>query len=305
LPTISQAEVTRQLESGTLAPLYLIVGSDEAAKIKLAGSFLDLIDEGLRAFNSDRLYGGEAKPIEVIEAARTLPMMAPRRIVLLVHADRLLYPKKESEESERALAAFEAYVSSPVDTCTLVLVADTLDGRRKITKLLLSKASVVDCSGPSEPNAIAKWVRDRVAEAGLAIDARAARLVAERIGPDISRLRSDVQRLVLYAADKKSITEDDVKELIAAATSDDDWGVTNAIERRDAGRALRELGAMIDNGGVPQMILGQLAWFVRTKVPPQKVDAAVEAVFRTDLAMKTSAGDPRVLLERLVVELCG
>ena len=305
MPTISEAEVKRQLESGTLAPLYLIVGSDEAAKIALAGSFLNLIDEGLRAFNSDRLYGGEAKPIDVIEAARTLPMMAPRRIVLLVHADRLLEPKKESEETDRGLQAFEAYISSPVDTCTLVLVADKLDQRRKMAKLLLSKAVVVNCSGPSEPAEIAKWVRDRVAQAGLAIEPRAARLAADRIGPDISRLRSDVERLVLYAADKKSITEDDVKELIAAATSDDDWGVTNAIERRDAGRALRELGAMIDNGGVPYMILGQLAWFVRTKVPPQKVDAAVEAVFRTDLAMKTSAGDPRVLLERLVVELCG
>ena len=38
------------------------------------------------------------------------------------------------------------------------------------------------------------------------------------------------------------------------------------------------------------MILGQLAWFVRTKVPASKVSSAVEAVFRTDLAIKTSAG---------------
>jgi DNA polymerase-3 subunit delta len=305
LPTISQAEARRQLDSGKLAPIYLIVGSDEAEKIKLAGSFLDLIDEGLRAFNSDRLYGGEVKAIDVIEAARTLPMMAPRRIVLLVHADRLLYPKKETEETERGMDAFEAYISSPVDTCTIVLVADNLDRRRSITKLLLSKATVVECSGPNDPAEAAKWVRDRVAQEGLEIDARTARLVADRVGPEVSRLRSDVDRLVLYAADRKSITEDDVKEVVAPATSNDDWGVTNAIERRHAGDALRELGAMIDNGGVPYMILGQLAWFVRTKVPPQKVDAAVEAVFRTDLAMKTSAGDPRVLLERLVVELCG
>jgi DNA polymerase III delta subunit len=31
---------------------------------------------------------------------------------------------------------------------------------------------------------------------------------------------------------------------------------------------------------------------------------AVEALFRTDLDLKRSAGDPRVLLERLIVELC-
>ena len=62
---------------------------------------------------------------------------------------------------------------------------------------------------------------------------------------------------------------------------------------------------MMEAGAVPYVILGQLAWFVRTKVPAQKAPSAVEAVFRTDLAIKTSAGDPRVLLERLVVELCG
>jgi hypothetical protein len=47
---------------------------------------------------------------------------------------------------------------------------------------------------------------------------------------------------------------------------------------------------------------------VRTKFPnlaPGDLPSAVQGVFRTDLALKRSAGDPRVLLERLVVELCG
>ena len=63
----------------------------------------------------------------------------------------------------------------------------------------------------------------------------------------------------------------------------------------------------MDAGGVPYMILGQLAWFVRERLSttePRRVPAAVEALFRTDLELKSSSGDPRVLLERLVVELC-
>jgi hypothetical protein len=40
-------------------------------------------------------------------------------------------------------------------------------------------------------------------------------------------------------------------------------------------------------------------------MPPQRVRPAIDAVFRTDLALKSSGGDPRILLERLVVELCG
>jgi hypothetical protein len=63
---------------------------------------------------------------------------------------------------------------------------------------------------------------------------------------------------------------------------------------------------MLDNGAPPEKILGQLGWLVRTKFPMIAAGAvrpAVEAVFRTDLDLKRSAGDPRVLLERLVVEL--
>src|SRR5207248_5713982 len=140
---------------------------------------------------------------------------------------------------------------------------------------------------------------------GMTIDARAARLVADRVGMNIGRLRADVDRLLLYAFGHTAITAEDVLEVVGAPTSQDDWGVTRAIERGAAGDALRELGLMMDGGAVPYMILGQLAWFVRTKVPAPKVTAAVDAVFRTDLAIKTSAGDPRMLLERLVVELCG
>lgn len=305
MPAASQADVRTHIAAGKVAPIYLLLGADEAAKIALAGEFLELVEPDLRAFNVDRLYGGETTGVEVVDSARTLPMMAARRVVLLLHAERLLNPRKESDTTARDLDALESYVKAPLDTCCLVLVADGVDKRRSLTKQLLAKATIVNCMGPADAIEAAKWVKDRVAKEGMTIDARAARLVADRVGPDVSRLRADVERLVLYAAGNTVITEADVKEIVAPATSQDDWGMTRAIEHGSARDALRELALMLDNGAVPYMILGQLAWFVRTKVPAPKVSSAVEAVFRTDLAIKTSAGDPRVLLERLVVELCG
>jgi DNA polymerase-3 subunit delta len=305
LPPISEADVRRQIASGTVSPLYLILGADEAGKLALAGDFPGLVDPELRPFNVDRLYGGEATGMAVVDAARTLPMMVPRRVVLLLHAERLLVPKKDSETTSKDLEALEAYVKAPVDTACVVLVASGLDKRRSLTKMLLTKAAVVECEGPADAAEAARWVRDRVSQEGMTIDQRAARLVADRVGPDIGRLRADVERLVLYAMGNKAITAADVLEVVGAPTSQDDWGVTRAIERGAAGDALRELGLMMDGGAVPYMILGQLAWFVRTKTPASRVTSAVEAVFRTDLAIKTSAGDPRTLLERLVVELCG
>jgi DNA polymerase III delta subunit len=99
-----------------------------------------------------------------------------------------------------------------------------------------------------------------------------------------------------------------VQEVVSAESAQDDWAVTNAIQRGDAATALRQLGLSLDSGAVPYMVLGQLAWFVREKLPmidPRRVRPAIEAVFRTDLDLKSSGGDARILLERLVVELCG
>jgi len=297
--------VRRQIAAGKVAPVYLILGADETAKASLVGEFLALVEPDLRPFNVDRLYGGETSVDEVLDAARTLPMMVPRRVVLLLHAERLLNPKKETDSTSSGLVMFEEYVKAPLDTCCLVLAADGVDKRRSLTKLLMSNGTTVECTGPVDTVEAAAWVRTHVEQAGLRIEAGAARLVVDRAGLDITRLRADVERLVLYAADQKVIDEADVREVVGAATSQDDWAVSRAIERGATGDALRELGLMMDGGAVPYMILGQFAWFARTKVPAPRVAGAIEAVFRTDLAMKTSAGDPRVLLERLVVELCG
>lgn len=304
MPALSVSDVRKQLKTGRVGPLYLILGPDEVGKADLANEFVALVEPDLEAFNVDRLYGGETTAAAVVDAARTLPMMVPRRIVLLLHAERLLVPKRDSEAVNKDLELLERYVSAPVDSATLVLVASDLDKRRSLTKLLLSKAASVECSGPADPADAAKWVRDRVAQEGMTIDPRAARLLVDRAGSDFGRLRADVDRLVLYAAGSKAVTAADVTEVTSGPTSQDNWAVTNAIERGSAADALRELALLMDEGVVPYMILGQLAWFVRSRMPTARLGPAVEAVFRTDLALKTSAGEPRILLERLIVELC-
>jgi DNA polymerase III delta subunit len=111
----------------------------------------------------------------------------------------------------------------------------------------------------------------------------------------------------LYAVGKPRITVADAREVVSSETAQDDWAVTTAIQRGDTAEALRQLGLSLESGGVPFMILGQLAYFVREKlatIDARRVRPAIEAVFRTDLDMKSSGGDTRVLLERLVVELC-
>jgi DNA polymerase III subunit delta len=331
VPSATPQAVRKQLSAGKPDPIYLIVGDDEAEMSRLAADISALVEDELRAFNLERVYAGEksASPAAIAESARTFPMMADRRVVLVLRAEKLLKPKRrgkaadeeedgDGEEPPSDLDALEAYVKSPEPRTTLVFVAADVDRSRRLYKAIQKQATIVECWGLKgardakvDLRQVARTaellVKQAVADAGQQIDPAAARLIAERAGTDITTLRGDVDRLLLYAAGKPRIDVKDVQEVVSAETAQDDWAVTTAIQRGNAAEALRQIGLALESGGVSYKILGQLGWFVREKLPDidsRRVPAAIEALFRTDLELKSSGGDPRVLLERLVVELC-
>jgi DNA polymerase-3 subunit delta len=334
MPSATPQAIRKQISQRNPAPVYLIVGDDHAETSALAADISGLVEDELRAFNLERLYAGEkgVTPASIAQAARTLPMMGDRRVVVVLRAEKLLKPKRRgkgqasAEEDEDAddggapvdADALDEYIKRPEPITTLVLVAADVDRSRRLYKTIQANATIVECWGlrGAKDAKVNLWqvakqaealVRQAVADAGQQIDARAARLVAERAGADIGTLRGDVGRLLLYTAGKSVIDVKDVQEVVSAETAQDDWAVTTAIQRGNGAEAIRQLGLALDAGSVPYMILGQLAWFVREKlaeVDPRRVPAAVESLFRTDLELKSSAGDPRVLLERLVLELC-
>ena len=302
---ITPTTALTQIASGDLDPVYLVLGDDALEKAEMADAFERVVDDGLRAFNIDRFHGGDASLGQVVEAARTLPMMAPRRIVVVLRAERCLTPTRESLSTAADLEAFEAYLADPQPHACLVLVSGDLDKRRRTTARLLEAATVVACGVIENLADAERWVRRRVSAEGRSIEPAAVRLLVAQVGPDLTRLRAEVERLLLFAVGQSSVGVTEVREIVGPAVAHDDWAVARAIERGQTAPALKELALAIESGAAPYMVLGQLAWVVRTKLPPDRLPAAVEALFRTDIDLKTSAGDHRVLLERLVLELCG
>jgi DNA polymerase III subunit delta len=340
MPIASPADVRSRILKRAPDPVYLLLGDDDAELSRLAGDLTALVEDELRAFNVERLYAGEKGTTAgaIVEACRMLPMMGDRRVVVVLRGEKLLKPRRKTKDAKEGegtkeregddtdgeppsdLDALTKYVEDPVESTTLVLVSSDIDKTRRAGKAILKHAAVVECwglKGEKNPRFLdlraaariaEQMVRRAAAEAGQQIDPAAARLVAARAGADIVRLRGDIERLMLYTSGKPKITAADAQEVVSAEAAQDDWAVTNAIADRRTAEALRQLGLALEAGAVPYMILGQLGWFVRDRLAerdPRRIPAAIDALFRTDLDLKSSAGDPRVLLERLVVELCG
>jgi DNA polymerase III delta subunit len=327
---VTPAEARKQIAGGETGPLYLLEGDDLQSRHDLALEFTGIVESGLEAFNVEAFHANDATSASqrdqmisgILGSARTLPMMAPRRVVLVHDAEKLLSPRKGREEEPppappgargkprkaRALTpseALEEYFESPEPLTTLVFVAGPLDGNRRLVKLLRKRAVTVD-SGTLETGAdAATWIRARLDRDEMEMEPAAMRLLLDATGLRLGRIRAEIEKLVLYASGEPRITAAHVKDLVMPQEEPSEGpAVGMAIKDGDAKRALTELNALFEAGVVAPLILGQIRWAATQLRPPARVKRGLGLVLDTDLNMKSSRGEPRYLLERLVVELC-
>lgn len=324
-------EVRKQIQAGTAGPLYLIEGDDLESRNELAAEFGGLVDEGLHPFNVQSFYANEATTVAgrdqligaLLGAARTLPMMAPRRVLTVYEAERLLSPRKSKDDEPEPAAApdagkkrkrtvtaveeLEEYLEAPEPSTTLVFVAEAMDANRRLVKLVRRTAVVVDCGTVESAAEAARWIKARLEKDRLAIEPPAIALLLETTDLSLGRIRAEVEKLALFAIGEPAITVRHVREMMQPQLRPGtDFPMGTAIWNRNVKLALDEIAAQLDAGSQPVMILGQIRAAVRSqRSDDQRIKEGLDAVFATDLAIKGAAGgDPRHHLERLVIGLC-
>jgi DNA polymerase III delta subunit len=314
---LTPAAVRNHIATGQLQPLYLVTGNDEVAMGDLASAIADTVEEDLRAFNVQRFYGSDSgtKLPAVLDAASTLPLLSPRRVVVLLQADRLLVSRRKTGASDEPgspdegdgergsgkgqLAHLKEYAKHPHDHATVVIVGP---GLGRWFEPLARQAAYVVCEASFDV------ITELSRQHGVRFDRGAVELLRQRAGAgetlDTGRLRDDVERVLLYAAGREVITREIVADVVGRPAAAGGWTLANCVGNRDAAGALRELQLLLEDGAVPLMLLGMLRPTVGRNVASRDLAQALDALMKADLALKTSAGDPRVVLERLIVELC-
>jgi DNA polymerase III delta subunit len=320
-------QVREHIARGECEPLYLVTGDDEGEMGALASLLADSVDEELRAFNVQRFYGTDSGTTlaAVLDAAGTFPLLASRRVVLLMQAQVLLTGRRarptgttgargaggaggadepeeggEEEFSEFGtgsdLSLLKDYAERPYAHAVVAVFGQ---GLQRQFRALAKRAAVVTCEASDD--VLVGLER----ELGVRFDVRARRALNDRSGGDVARLRDDVERIALFAAGRTEIGEAQVLEVVsrpeAARGAKQLW---TEVANRRAAAALKELRLEMAEGASPYMVLGLLRSVVERRTAPRDLPRALEALLRTDLSLKTSGGDPQVLLERLVVELC-
>lgn len=276
-------QALKEATTGALRPVYLVMGEERWLVDRVVSAIREAAAKGgVAGFNEDKFTAGEAPIESVLGAARMLPMMGPRRFVLVRGVER--WEKKDDGDdgegdderggaggkrgaSKQAspLDALAEYAKAPSPSAVLVLVAAKLHGQRRLVTSAKKGDFLVACE-PLNRRALPGFITSMAREKGNPISSDVADQLAELAGPELGYVVDAIERLSLYVGPKQPITEDAIAQVVIRVRQSTVWELIDALGRRRLDRALAALADAYDprDGGL--RLLGAVSWSVRQMV---------------------------------------
>ncbi len=318
-------DLRAELEAGRLRPAYLVVGAEPLLRDDaLAAIRTAALADGPADFDYERLDGESATGAALLDALGTLPVMAPRRLVVLREPEG---PRAGARGLIDALGEAVLATGDARDS-VLVVIAEKVDGRSRWAKKF-DRAAVVRCDPPRAGRALSDFIAAEARRQSVALDRGAIALLAERTGPQLLMLRQEIAKAALFAGPGEKVSAEHVAASTTDIAEEPIWDLTDAIGEGRCGAALVLLGKLLRSGSAPPAILGAFVNHFRKLLslcsggaiaaPPfalRKLEsqsrrfsqgrllACLAAIHQTDLSLKGAGGIPSELaLERLVIAL--
>ncbi len=234
-----------------LEPVYLFVSAEPLLVDRAVAALRDaVVPEALRAFNLDAVDGKGATAARILAAARTVPMMAERRLVLV---------REIAAMTAAEMNGLIEYLDDPCPSTVLAATASKVDRRLKFFAATGKKGWMNELNPPRD---LAGWVAGEAAARKVTIRPDAVRRLVEAVGADLARLALALDQLALYAG-SRAISVDDVDDLVADTRERSVFELTDAIGAADRPRALGAVAALVDQRQSPIGVVSMLARHIR------------------------------------------
>lgn len=259
MSVLSRDDLRKQLRERKFSPVYLLFGAETFLRDLAAKTIVDLAmgDAPLREFNEIEHSLSESKIQYALSDAEQLPMAAARRTVKITNVVVSANSKKDNlkEEDEEIL---DRYLLRPVETSIVIFVADELDKRRKVSKLLLEKCFAVEFPALND-NELIFWTKTKLKEQNLQADENALRLLIGLVGNNLRRLTNEIEKLAVAALPDSLITNELVESLVPNSRELSNFELTDYLISKNKTKALHILKKILDDGAEPLMLLGLIA----------------------------------------------
>lgn len=221
--------IMRDLKGRKFAPVYYLMGEESY----YIDQICDWIAENAlqpeeRDFNQTILFGSDVTAALVVDAAKRYPMMAERQVIIVKEAQNI----KNTE-------AFDAYMQKPMASTILVLCHKngSLDRRKKLAGLV-EKAGVLFESKKLKDRDLPVFIEAYLRAKGASIDPKSNQIIADSIGSDLSRLASELDKIIISLPETdRRVTPQVVEDQIGVSKDFNGFELRDAIVNKDVFKA--------------------------------------------------------------------
>lgn len=187
-----------------------------------------VLSEEEKGFNQITLYGKETAVDEIVAQAKRYPMMADRQVVII----------KEAQHLSRTIEQLAQYATNLQPTTVLVICYKykKLDKRKKLYNAVLSSGVLFESKKLYE-NQVVDWIRRVLSGKRYRITPKAAALLVEYLGTDLSKIDNDLQKLFLVVPKNANITEELIEKHIGVSKDYNNFELKKAIAEGDKKKA--------------------------------------------------------------------
>ncbi|MAZ72596.1 MAG: DNA polymerase III subunit delta [Flavobacteriaceae bacterium] len=222
--------IINDIKNGNVAPIYFLMG-EEAFYIDGISNYIEqtLLNEEEKGFNQMVLYGRDVTIDEVVSNAKRYPMMAERQVVIV----------KEAQDLSRTIENLVSYAENPQPTTVLVFCYKykKLDARKKLSKVLKKHNAVLFESKKMYDDKVPGWIIQVLNGKGYSITPKAAQMLTEFLGNDLSKINNELDKLQLIIKPEQQITPQLVEQNIGISKDFNNFELQNAIGAKNVKKA--------------------------------------------------------------------
>lgn len=225
-------EIRKDIKAGKYKPIYFFCG-EEPFFIDRLTSLLEntVLSEDEKAFNQTVLYGNDTTMTAVTDTARRFPMMSERQVVIVREAQNI-------RDFDNLLPYIDHFQPSTI--LVLAYKNKKPDKRKSIFKKMGSSPNCVYFeSAKLYDNKVPEWIMGYCKEKSFGITTKAAGILAESLGTDLSRVANEIDKLLLLLPPGGEIKEELVEEHTGISKDFNSFELLNAVIRKDHLKANR------------------------------------------------------------------
>lgn len=222
--------IMRELMEGKYRPVYYLHGEESYYIDKIADYIAEhALQAEERDFNQTILFGSDVSASQIADMCRRYPMMAERQVVIVKEAQNL----KNTE-------ALEKYMKQPLQSTVLVMCHKNgkIDGRKREYVKSIQQAGILFESPKLKESALPAFIVKYLGLQNVNIDPKSTQLIAEAIGSDLSRLTSELDKVLISLPEgDRRVTPQVVEEQIGVSKDFNGFEMRNAIVNKNIFKA--------------------------------------------------------------------